>query len=297
MNETWVRTVQIVGQDQERTARLTYASGGLFDALEFHTVRGRPLQARDDDASSSVVVVNEAFVRTYIGPETDPLSASLHNPSDTMSPVPIVGIIQDVVEGGVDQEPGPTLYFSFSRAPVRHRSLVIRTSGPPAESLEAIREAVWSVDPKLPLDRIETLQSQVDHHIGGFAVVANLMAAFALLSLILGALGIYGVTAYATSRRTSEIGIRMALGARHGDVIRMIVSQGGRRAVLGLALGLLLAFYVTGAMGSILVGIEPRDPSVFLLVTVILAGVSFLALWIPAWRASTVGPLAALDQE
>ena len=297
MNETWVQTVQIVGQDQERTARLTYASGGLFDALGFHTVRGRPLQAQDDDAHSRAAVVNEAFVQAYIGPATDPLTASLGNPNDTMPPMPIIGVIQDVVEGGVDQEPGPALYLSFSQAPVRRRSLVIRTIGPPAESLEAIREAVWSVDPKLPLDRIDTLQSQVDHHIGGFAVVANLMAIFALVSLILGALGIYGVTAYATSRRTSEIGIRMALGARQRDVIRMVVSQGGRRAVLGLALGLVLAFYVTGAMGSILVGIEPRDPSVFLLVTAILAVVSFLALWIPAWRASTVGPIAALDQE
>lgn len=297
MNETWVRTVQIVGQDQERTTRLTYASGGLFDALGFHTVRGRPLQAQDDDAHSGAAVVNEAFVQAYMGPETDPLTASLRDLFDTMPPMPIVGVIQDVVEGGVDQEPGPALYLSFSQAPIRRRSLVVRTSGPPAESLEAIRDAVWSVDPKLPLDRIETLRSQVDQHIGGFAVVANLMAVFAFLSLILGALGIYGVTAYAASRRTNEIGIRIALGARQSDVIRMVVSQGARRAVLGLALGLVLASLVTGAMGSVLVGIEPRDPSVFLLVTLILAVVSFLALWFPAWRASAVGPLAALDKE
>jgi len=297
MGATWVRSVQIVGQEQERSTRLTYASGGLFDALGFRTVRGRPLQAQDDDAPSWAAVVNEAFVRSYLTPDVDPLTTSFGNPFDTMPPIPIVGVIQDVVEQGVDQTPEPALYLSFSQAPVRRRSLVIRTIGSPAESLSNIQEAVWSVDPKIPLDRMETLRSQVDAQVGGFAVVANLMAVFALLSLFLGALGIYGVTAYAASRRTSEIGVRMALGARRGDVVRMVVSQGGRKAILGLGRGLVLTFVLTEAMGSVLVGVETRDPFVFLLVTVVLALVSLLALWIPARRASAVGPMAALDQE
>jgi ABC-type antimicrobial peptide transport system permease subunit len=123
------------------------------------------------------------------------------------------------------------------------------------------------------------------------------MAVFAVLSLFLGALGIYGVTAYAAGRRTNEIGIRMALGAKQGDVVRMVVNQGGRRAVLGLALGLVAAFFLTRGIGSILVGVEPFDPSVFALVTLVLALVSGLALLIPAWRASAIGPMAALDNE
>lgn len=297
MDVTWVKTVRVAGQDQERNARLTYASGGLFDALGFRTVRGRALRPQDDDASSSAAVVNEAFVRAYLATGADPLETSLESPADTLPPMPIVGVIQDVFEGGVDEAPEPALYLSFSQSPVRSRSLVIRTSGPVSESLAAVQAAVWSVDSKVPLDRIETLQSQVDRQIGGFAVVANLMAVFALLSVFLGTLGIYGVTAYTAGRRTSEIGIRMALGARRGDVIRMVVGQGGRKALLGLASGLVVAFFVTGAMGSIFVGIEPRDPPVYILVTLILAAVSFLALYIPARKASRVGPMAALDQE
>lgn len=297
MGATWIQTVRVAGQDQERSARLTYASGGLFNALGFRTVGGRPLRGEDDDASSWMAVVNQAFVRAYLEPGTDPMAVTLENPVDTMPPMPIVGVIQDVVEVNFGEASEPALYLSFTQAPIRRRSLVVRTSGPVAEALPAIQAAVWSVDPKIPLDQVQTLQSLVDQEVGGFAVVANLMAVFALLSLFLGALGIYGVTAYAAGRRTNEIGIRMALGAKQGDVVRMVVSQGGRRAVLGLVFGLVAAFFLTRGIGSIMVGVEPFDPSVFVLVTLILALVSGLALLIPAWRASAIGPREALENE
>ncbi len=141
------------------------------------------------------------------------------------------------------------------------------------------------------------MEELVENNIGGFVVIANLMTIFAILSLLLGALGIYGVTAYSTGRRTSEIGIRLAMGAEPRDVVRMVIGQGGRRALLGLMLGLALAFLVTQAMGSFLVGVNPRDPAVYLSVTLILAGVSFLALWVPARRASAVAPMEALTGE
>ena len=237
MAETWMQTVRVAGQDQERTARLTYASGGLFDALEFRTVGGRPLRGEDDDASSWRAVVNQAFVRAYLEPGADPLAVTLENPVDSMPPMPVVGVLQDVVERDLDQATEPTLYLSFAQAPIRRRSLVVRTSGPVGEALPAIRAAVWSVDPKVPLDQIQTLRSQVDQQLGGFAVVANLMAVFAILSLFLGALGIYGVTAYAAGRRTTEIGIRMALGAKPGDVVRMVVRQGGKAGRTGFGIG------------------------------------------------------------
>ncbi len=297
MGATWIQTVRVAGQDQDRSTHLTRASGGLFDALGFRTVAGRPLRAEDDDDSSWTAVVNEAFVRAYLGPEADPLAVTLVNPSDSMPPMPVVGVIQDVVESNIDEPPAPALYLSFAQAPVRRRSLVVRTSGTVGEALPAIRAAVWSVDPKVPLDQVQTLRSLVDQEVGGFAVVANLMAVFAILSLFLGALGIYGVTAYAAGRRTNEIGIRMALGAEKGDVVRMVVSQGGRRAGLGLVLGLVAAYFLTRGVASLFVGIEAFDPTVFIVVTLILALVSFLALWIPAWRASAVGPMAALDNE
>lgn len=258
--------------------------------------QGRPIQSTDDEDAPEVAVVNEAFVRMYLGQDVDPLSTLIHTGSDTLPPVPIVGVIHDVVEGSLNQAPGPALYLSISPVAVRTRSLIIRTAGPPGEMIGAVQEAVWSIDPKLPLSQIGTMEELVENNIGGFVVIANLMTFFAFLSLFLGALGIYGVTAYSTGRRTSEIGIRLAMGAEPRDVVRMVV-RGGRRALMGLVLGLVLAFLVTGAMGSFLVGVNVRDPAVYLSVTLILAGVSFLALWIPARQASAAGPMAALTSE
>jgi predicted permease len=297
MGATWLRTVRMAGEDEDRTARLTYLSGGLFNALGFRVVSGRPIQSTDDEDAPEVAVVNEAFIRMYLGQDVDPLSTLIQAGSDTLPPVPIVGVIHDVVEGSLNQAPGPALYLSISPVAVRTRSLVIRTAGPPGEMVGAVQDAVWSIDPKLPLFQMGTMAELVENNIGGFVVVANLMTFFACLSLFLGGLGIYGVTAYSTGRRTSEIGIRLAMGAEPRDVVRMVVGQGGRRALLGLVLGLVLAFLVTGAMGSFLVGVDLRDPAVYLSVTLILAGVSFLALWIPARRASAVGPMAALTSE
>jgi len=297
MGATWLRTVRLDGEEEGRTARLTYLSGGLFDALGFRVVAGRPIRSTDDEDAPEVAVVNQAFVRRYLGQDVDPLSTLIQAGSDTLPPVPIVGVIHDVVEADLAQTPGPALYLSISPAAVRTRSLVIRTGGPPVEMMETIKQAVWSIDPKLPFSQVQTMEELVENNIGGFVVIANLMTVFALLSLFLGALGIYGVTAYSTGRRTSEIGIRLAMGAEPGDVVRMVVGQGGRRALLGLVLGLVLAFLVTGTMGSVMVGVNLRDPAVYLSVTLILAGVSFLALWIPARRASKVAPMSALTSE
>lgn len=165
------------------------------------------------------------------------------------------------------------------------------------EAVPAVQEAVWSVDPNIPLYDVETMEALVERRIGGFAVIGYLMGTFALLSLILGAVGIYGVTAYAAGQRTGEIGVRMAMGAERGDVVRMVVAQGGRRAVLGLIIGLVGAFLLTGAMGQVLVGVSPRDPVTFLGVTLVLGVVSFLGLWLPARRAARVDPVRALASE
>jgi len=301
MGATWIRTVSLVGEEEERTTRITYCSGGLFDALDFRVVAGCPIRRTDDENAPDVAVVNEAFVRTYLDRDNDPLNTYLKPfsavGSGTPQPVPIVGVIHDVVEGGMDEAPGPAMYLSISPVAVRTRSMIIRTAAPPGEMIDIVQDAVWSIDPKLPLFQIETMEAIVERNIGGYAVIANILTVFACLSLFLGALGIYGVTAYSTSRRTREIGIRVAMGAKPGDVVRMVVQEGGRRSLLGLALGLILAFLGAGAMGSFLFGVNPRDPIVFLGVTVILAAVSLLALWLPARQASTVGPMAAFDSE
>jgi len=201
--------------------------------------------------------VNETFVQRYLGEGADPLASYLEAGSDTIAPVPIVGVIEDVVERGIDRPREPPLYLAMAQGEARTRSLVVRTAGSPEDWVESIQEAVWSLDPKLPRFQIETMEAVVDRRVGGFAVMANLMGIFALLSLFLGALGIYGVTAFSVGRRSAEIGVRLAIGAERRDVVRMVVLEGARWAGMGLALG----------------------------------------LWLPARRVSAVDPVEALTAE
>lgn len=297
MGSNWGRTVRVAGQDEDRTVRLTYLTPGTFDALGFRMVAGRPIRSTDDADAPRVAVVNETFVHRYLAEDADPLASYLESGSDTLPPVPIVGVIEDVVERGIDRPREPALYLSVAQGEARTRSLLVRTAGPPQDWVDPVQEAVWSLDPKLPLFGVETMEALVDRRVGGFAVIANLMGIFALLSLFLGALGIYGVTAFSAGRRTAEIGVRLAMGAERRDVIRMVVLEGARRAGIGLALGLVLAFVVAGALRGILVGVEPRDPQIFLGVTAVLAGVAFLGLWLPARRVAAVDPVEALTAE
>lgn len=300
MGSNWGSSVRVAGPDgepsAERRARTTYASPGLFDALGFEVVRGRGLQETDADDAPRVVVVNEAFVSSYLGTDVDPLSAYLVG-SEGQPDVPIVGVIRNVVERGVDDPPEPATYYALEQTVVRSRSLVVRTAGPPRDFVPTVQEAVWSVDPDLPVYSVETMTELVERRVGGFAVIGYLMATFAAMSLVLGAVGIYGVTAYQAQQRTAEIGVRVAMGAERADVIRMVVGQGAWRAALGLAIGLAAAFAMGGALSSILVGVRPTDPATFAGVVALLATVSFLGLWIPARKAARTDPVRALSAE
>jgi predicted permease len=299
MGSNWGRSILIAGQDvaedQARTVRLTLASTGLFETLRFGMVRGRTFTEADAIDAPPVAIVNEAFVERYLGPDDDPLQQTILADDDWSASV--VGVVHDVVERGVDSPPEPSMYLPTLQNPTRGRSLVLRTVGDPGEVLDAVREAVWSVDADVPLAEVKTMTSLIDDRVGGFAVIGYLMGTFALLSLLLGAIGIYGVTAFAAGQRTGEIGVRIALGARRNDVVSMVVGDGARRAVLGLFVGLGLALAAGRAMSGILVGVSPRDPVTLVGVVAVLGVVSLFGLWIPARRAARVDPVRALAAE
>jgi putative ABC transport system permease protein len=298
MGSNWGRTVRVAGQsraeDEALSVRLTYASPGLFEALGFRMQQGRVFDETDGPEAAVVAIVNEAFVTRYLGPEDDPLSTTLLS-GDVEAP--IVGVVHDVVERGVDDPPEPALYLPIEQADVRTRSLVVKASSDPTAVVQAVQDAVWAVDADLPVYNIQTMERVVDDRIGGFAIIGYLMGVFALMSLILGAIGIYGVTAYAAGQRTSEIGVRLAMGAERTDVVRMVVREGALKAILGLGIGLTLALPMGGAMSSILIGVRPRDPMIFGGVILTLAAVSLLGLYLPARRASQVDPVRALSAE
>jgi ABC-type antimicrobial peptide transport system permease subunit len=203
-------------------------------------------------------------------------------------------VVGDMVERAVDQPAEPTLYVPSAQHVARTRSLVVRTAGAPESAFEALQATVWSIDPDIPLFGVETMEALVDRRVGSFAVIAGLMGAFAALSLVLGGVGIYGVTAYAVGQRTGEIGVRMALGAERSALTRMLLRQGGVRAGLGLALGLGAAFALSSTLSGVLVGVGPRDPTTFGAVAVTLAAISLLALWLPIRRVTRIHPGHAL---
>jgi putative ABC transport system permease protein len=211
------------------------------------------------------------------------------------SSVSVVGVVQDHVERGVDRPFEPSLYRPMRGSGVRVRTVVVKAATGAAAVIPSLQEAVWALDRDIPVSDVRTLDDWIVERVGGFRIIAELMGAFGVLSLVLGAVGIWGVTAYAVGRRTHEIGVRMAMGADRGSVLRMVVGQGARRVILGLVLGLALAVPAVGALRTLAVGVDPRDPAVFALVIAVLAGVSFLASWLPARRASGVDPVRALS--
>lgn len=299
MGSNWGRTIQIAGQDlaegQDRTVRLTLASPGLFETLRFGMVRGRTFTESDGADAPNVAIVNEAFVERYLGPEDDPLAQTITSGPEWSAP--IIGVVRDIVERGVDRPPEPSLYLPIEQSDVRTRSLVLRTVGEPTDVVADVQEAVWSVDADIPVFSVQTMEALVEDRVGGFAVIGTLMGTFALLSLLLGAVGIYGVTAYGAAQRRAEIGVRLAMGAERTDVVAMVVREGARRTLLGLAIGLGLAAFVGSAMSSILIGVHPRDPVTFATVLAVLAAVSFVGLWLPARRAAQVDPMRVLSAE
>lgn len=299
MGSNWGRTIRVEGQDvaddRGRRVRLTLASPGLFEAIGFELSAGRVFTDADDFEGQRVAIVNESFVERYLGPDDDPLQQTILS-GETFR-APIVGVVRNAIERAVDADPEPSLYLPIAQQDVRTRSLVIRTNQDPTTFVSRMQEAVWSIDGDIPVSRVQTMTSLVRDRVGGFAIIGQLMGIFAVLSLILGAVGIYGVTAYAAGQRRSEIGVRLAMGAERTDVVRMVVREGARRAAVGIVIGLVLATAMGGAIQGILVGVAPRDPVILGTVTAVITAVSLFGLWLPARRASRVDPVRALTGE
>jgi len=208
----------------------------------------------------------------------------------------IVGIVKDVKEYGLRAEPSPQAYFPFSisQAFGGGSELILRTSVPPALIVPELRRAVQGLDPGLALLHPRTMQDVIGDQTEDTRMQTLLLGAFAVLALILSAVGLYGVMSYTVTQRTREVGIRMAIGASAGDVLRMILMHGLRLTLGGIAFGLLLSFALTLSITSLLFGTSPFDPVVFLGVATLLAVITTIAFLIPARRATIIDPTQAL---
>jgi putative ABC transport system permease protein len=275
------------------------ATPGWFAAMGIPLVRGRLIESADDKDASRVVVVSQAFAKQFFpNDEAVGKRIRLGKLTKEFPWATIVGVVGDVRGFALEEPPLPTMYWPVAQIRATPAlAIVVRTQGDPAALAGAVRGAIAEIDPVQPIYDMQTLDQLVARSLGQRRFTLMLMLLFGLTALVLAAVGIYGVMAYAVTQRTQEIGIRMALGARAVDVLRLIVGSGMSLAATGVVIGLAGAFAITRLMTSLLFGVSPTDILTFALVSAALLGVALLACYLPARRAMKVDPLIALRYE
>jgi predicted permease len=279
---------------------LNLVSTDFFRTFSVPLLRGRDFNAGDAAQGVSTVIVNEAFARRY-WPGQDALGKRLYNGGFGGQPSTevweVVGVARDVATRQLQTAPPPTMFRPLLQWPEKSLTLAVRTGFDPSATIAALRGVVKSVDAGVPVFNVRTLAQQRDGSIALQRMAATLLSGFGVLALLLTALGIYGVLAYSVSRRTREIGVRMALGAQVADVLRLVLRQGLGLVGIGLVLGLIGAFGATRLLRSFLYDVRSLDPLTFATVIVLLAAVALFACWLPARRAARVDPMVALRKE
>ena len=276
---------------------------GYFDALRVSLVAGRVFDARDDAQGAKAVVVNETLARAVWG-EASPLGRHI---VPSLSPTiadsfTVVGVIADVKNVGIDKPTGTALYLPYTQVPattglLRAPYVAVRAAGAPDAVAGAMRAAVRNVDPTLPIAEIRTLDDVVAASQSRPRFMTLVLTSFGGVSLLLAAIGIFGVISYSVAQRTRELGIRIALGAQARGVLRLVLGGALRLAAAGVLVGLIGAFALTRFLSAFLFGVSANDPATFAAVALVLGAVALLASYLPAWRATRVDPLVALRTE
>jgi predicted permease len=295
-----LRTVFPEGRDEASGYRGTLTTidaitPTFFDTLRIPVVRGRTFTDTDRADTASVAVVNEAMAK-HFWPDEDALGKRFHFFGDPMLRQ-IVGIVGNTVVAQIGEHPQPVVYQPMTQAYSPFATLQVRTAGKPEAAISTVRAVVQSLDSNLAITNVQTIHEIMDQALWAPRMGAALLTLFGGLALILAAVGVYGVLSYSVNQQRHEIGVRMALGAQGGDVLRLVVGQGLRLAVAGLALGLLLAALFARLLASLLFGVSATDPWTFLTVAAVLLLVALFACYVPARRATSVDPLVALRYE
>jgi predicted permease len=279
--------------DEEVNIVYNIAGPRYFETMRIPLVSGREFTSEDADGATPALIVNETMARRY-WPGRDALGGRVRiGKQDHV----VVGIARDIKYGQLNEAPVPYMFLALDQNFTSQAVLHVRSAVAPAVVLSAIRDAVRTLDPNLPLFDARTAEEHMRTAVFAQRMGANLLGLMGILAVILAAVGLYGVIAYAVSQRTQEMGIRLALGAAPRDLLRMVLRQGLAITTVGLTIGLVLAFGVAGFMGSLLPGIQPRDPLTFLGVPLLLLVIAVAAALIPARRAGSVDPIVALRYE
>ena len=264
--------------------------------LRTPVLAGRAFTERDVAGAPAVVVVNQSLARRYF-PGESPLGKRVDFSWDTTGMQEIVGVVADVREQALHQPAGPTIYIPVAQRPADWSYLVVRTPGDPLDLVPALRRTVTSLDRDLPIADVRTLEVVVAEALAERRLAMALFGVFSALSLVLAALGLYGVISYMVIQRRQEIGIRMALGARTEQVVRSVLGQGLMLIVAGVLCGAVAALWLGRFLAGLVFGVGTTDPVTFGSVALLLATTALLASMIPALRAAHVDPASVLRSE
>jgi predicted permease len=279
--------------------RFLQTGPGFFAAMQIPILQGREIDDRDREGTLPVVVVSDLFARTFL-PNQNPLGRHLRVGGTSPLDLEIIGVSATARYGGLRHAVPPVVYVPYSQIPttqLRQMTYALRTDGDPTRYASAVRQIVHDADPRVPVTNLVTQAVEIDRTINQEIVLARLCTAFAVLALVIACVGLYGTMAYGVARRTSEIGIRMALGARRGTVMWMVLREVSVLVALGLTVGVPIALGTSRVVQSLLFDTKPNDPATLTFAVTILLCTALLAGYGPARRASRISPIVALRQD
>ena len=300
----WTSSFTIAGREpppagQEPESSIRPVMPGYFRAVGARLMRGREIMESDGVGAPGVVVINEAFARLHF-PNEDPLGKRIQRAAwwkGMLTSYEIIGVVADERFQGPRAPADPATYFSLPQFTMNDNWLLVRTKADPKAFIPTLRQTVWAIDRDLPLENVRTMDEILGDTMADSRFNTALLSLFAVVALLLAAIGIYGVLAYTVAQRTAEIGIRMALGAQRSSVLRLIVGNGLVLAIIGVAIGAAGSVVATRALERLVFGVSTTDPAVFAFVALTLTAVAVTAAAVPALRASRVDPIVALRSE
>jgi len=279
-----------------QTAEVRQINPAYFQAMKIPLLKGRYFSPDDENAKTRRIIINE-FLARRIENGGDPIGKYITIPAWNSQPYEIVGVAGNVKEYGMTSEYRPTIFTPFLHRPANSICFAIRTKSNPYRLAPAVRQQVREIDPDMPIQNLRSMNQLITDTMIMERFRMILVSMVSVVALILSSLGIYGIIAYSVSQRAHEIGVRMALGAQMSDVVRMVVWQGFKLILIGVAIGLAVSFAVTRVLASSLYGIGAADPATYIFICLLLGVVSLLACYIPARKAANVDPMIALRCE
>jgi predicted permease len=297
-NTMWIRVIGHPFHGEHNEVGYREVSSGYFTTLRAKLLRGRYFTEQDDASKPPVVVIDRALAEKYF-PGEDPVGKQMTYAGSSAPPMQVVGVVEDIKEGALDETTWPTLYVAYNQDPDSNFFLVVRTSKGEQALLPTLAATIHRIDPDIATFDARTMSDRINNTPAAYLrrCSAWLVGGFAVLALLLGAAGLYGVIAYSVSRRTREIGVRMALGAQPQAVYRLILKEAGWLIATGIAIGLVCSVAAATLLRDLLFGVRAADPETLAAVAAVLGISALLASYIPARRAASVNPVDALRAE